>query len=57
MDMAEAGEGSGAAGQGSGNTTRVSFMAASEQWDRSKNGNRLRNENSEPVSASGDWGS
>jgi len=54
MDMAEAGEASGAAGQRSEKTTYVSFMAASEQWERAKNGKRLRNEASEPVSAPGD---
>jgi hypothetical protein len=55
MDVAEAREGSGAAGQRAGKMTRVSFVAASEQWERNKNGKRLRNETSEPVSAPGDW--
>jgi hypothetical protein len=53
-DIAEAGEASGMAGQRAGKTTRVSFRAASEQWERNKNGKRLRNETSEPVSAPGD---
>jgi len=55
MDMAEAGQGSGAAGQRLGKPTRVSFMAASDQWERNKNGKRLRKEISAPVSAPGDW--
>jgi len=55
MDMAGAGEASRGAAQRAGNTTRVSFLAASEQWERNKNGQRLRNETSEPESAPGDW--
>ena len=55
MDMAEAGEGSGAAVQRLGKTMRVSFAAASEHWKHTKNGKRLWNETSEPVSAPGDW--
>jgi hypothetical protein len=37
MAMAEAGDARGAAGQRTGKTTRVSFVAASEQWERNKN--------------------
>jgi len=55
MDMAKAEEASCAAGQRTGRTTRVSFMVASEQWERHQNGKRLRKENSEPASALGDW--
>jgi hypothetical protein len=55
MDMAEAGEASGAAVQRCEKTTRVSFAAASEQWERNQNWKRLRNETSEPISAPGDW--
>jgi len=55
MDMTEAGEARGAAGLRSWNTPRVTFMAASEQWEPNKTGQTLRNENSEPVSLLGDW--
>ena len=55
MDMAEAGEASGAAVQWSGKSTRMSFVAVSEQWEHNTNGKPLRNETSEPVSALGDW--
>ena len=55
MDMAEAGEASGAAGQRSGEARHVIFMAATGQWERNRNGKRLRNESAEPVSAPGDW--
>jgi len=55
MDMAESEEASGTAAQGVGKTTRVFIMAASEPWEHNKNGNRLRNETSEPVSAPGHW--
>jgi len=55
MDMAETGEASGEVGKRSGKTTRMSFDAASEQWERKKNGNRLRNKTLEPVSTPGDW--
>jgi hypothetical protein len=53
--MAEAGEASGMAGEVSRKTIRVTFMAASEQWERNKNGKRLRSEISESASAPGDW--
>jgi len=33
----------------------MSFAAASKQWEHNRNGNRVRNETSEPVSALGDW--
>ena len=55
MDMAEAGEASSLAGQRSGETTHVFFVAVSEQWKLNTNGKRLRNETSEPVSALEDW--
>ena len=55
MDMAEAGEASCAAGQRVQKTTPVFFMAASKQLECNKNGKRLRNETSEPVSAPGAW--
>jgi hypothetical protein len=42
MDIAEAGEASSTAGAMSGKTTRVAFMAASVQCERSNNGKRLR---------------
>jgi hypothetical protein len=44
MDKVEAGEGRGVAGPRAGTTTCVSFMAATEQWERNMNGKRLRNE-------------
>jgi hypothetical protein len=50
MDMSEAGEACGAAGERSGKTTRRSCIAASKQRERNKNGKRLMNETSEPVS-------
>ena len=53
--MAEAEESSGAAVQRSRKTTRVSFVAASEQWEPNNHGNRLRNAPSELVSTLGDW--
>jgi hypothetical protein len=52
--MVEAGEVSRAAGQRLGKITHVSFMATCEQWERNKNGQRLRNETLEAVSALGD---
>jgi len=55
MDVAEAAETSGMAGEMSGETTRVTFMAASEQWERNKNAKRLRSEISESSSTTGDW--
>jgi len=55
LDMAEAGESSGTAGQRAGKSTCVSFMAASKRWDSNMNGKRLRNEISEPVSTPGNW--
>jgi len=55
MDMVEAGEASSTAGQTAGKTTHLSFMAACDQWERNKNGKRLRNNISEPVSTPGDW--
>jgi hypothetical protein len=55
MDMAEVGEASGAAVEKSGMTMHMSFVAAGEQWERNKNGKRLWNETSVPVSALGDW--
>ena len=54
MNMAEAEESSGAAVQRSRKTTRVSFAAASEQWEPNNHGNRLRNAPSELVSTLGD---
>jgi len=54
MDMVDAGETSGVDVQRSGKTTRVSFAAPSEQWECNKNGQRLWNDTSEPVSAPGD---
>jgi hypothetical protein len=57
MDMAEAGVGSGAAGQQAGKLIHVSFMAASTQWELNGNGKRLKNETSVPISAPADWGS
>jgi hypothetical protein len=38
MDMAEAGEASGADGQRAGKTAGVSFVAANEQWKCNKTG-------------------
>lgn len=55
MDMVEAEASGGAAGQRSGKTTRMSLIAATEQWERNKDATGLRNENSEPVSSPGDW--
>jgi hypothetical protein len=55
MNMAEAGEASGMTGDVSGETTRVTFTAANEQWDRNKNGKRLRSDILESSSAPGDW--
>jgi hypothetical protein len=55
MNMAEPGETSGMAGEVSGETTRVTFTATSEPWERNKNGIRLRSEISESSSAPGDW--
>jgi len=55
MDMTDAGEASVAAGKLSGKTTRISFVATSEQWEHFKNGKRLRNKTSEQVSAPRDW--
>lgn len=57
MKMAEAGEASGAIGAMSGNSTRMSTMAASELWDHINIGKRLRSETSESASALGDRGS
>ena len=56
--IAEAGEAGGTVGTVGtmlGQTTRMSFMAASEQWECNKNGKRLRCETSELASALGDW--
>lgn len=53
-NMAEAGEASSVAGQRSEMTTRVSFVSAREQWDRNKNGKRLRKKTSELLTAPGD---
>jgi len=39
----------------SGETTRVTFTAANEQWDRNKNGKRLRSDILESSSAPRDW--
>lgn len=33
----------------------MSFVAASEQWERNKNPKSLKNETSGPVSTPGDW--
>jgi len=57
MNMAEADEASGIAGEVSGKTTRVTFKAASEQWEWNQNRKRLRSEISESGSAPGDCGS
>jgi hypothetical protein len=54
-DMAEAGVTSCTAVRWSEKTTRVSFAAASEQWQLNKYGKTLRNETLEPLSALGDW--
>lgn len=54
MDITEAGEASGVAGEMSGKTTSMSVMAASEQWKSIENGKWLRNVNWEPVGAPGD---
>jgi len=55
MSMAEAGEASSMACKVSGKTTCVHFMAPSQQWERNKNGKRLRSEIQESSSAPGDW--
>jgi hypothetical protein len=53
--MAEAGEDSGVAGAKSRKKIRNSFMAASEQWKRNKNGKRLRSKTLEAESALRNW--
>jgi len=53
--MAGAGEARSVAGDASGEATPVTFTAASEHWERNKNGKRLRSEISESSSAAGDW--
>jgi len=55
MNMAETEEASAIAGEVWGKTTCVTFMAASNQWERNKNGKRLRSEILESSSAPGDW--
>jgi hypothetical protein len=55
MNMAEAEETSGMAGDLLGETTSITFMGASEQWKWNKDENRLRSEISESSSAPGDW--
>jgi len=55
MDMAEAGGASGAVVQRLRKTTCMSFVAASEQWERNKNWKGRQNETFEPVSGPGDW--
>jgi len=55
MDIAEAGEIGSAVGARPVKTARVSFMAASEQFDRNTNGKGLRSESLESASAPGDW--
>ena len=53
--MAETGKVSGADGQGSGKTVRVSCMSESGQWQLHKDGKRLRNETPEQGSTMQDW--
>jgi hypothetical protein len=54
MSMAEAGEASSIAGEGTGKATRITFMAMSEQWERNMNEKRLRSEILMSSSAPGD---
>jgi len=55
VNMAEVRDASGTAGEVSEKTIHVTFMAASEHWERNKNGKRLRSEIPESASALGDW--
>jgi hypothetical protein len=55
MDMVDAGVASSMDIHWSGKTTLVPFMMASDQWEHKQNGQLLRNQTSEPVSAPGDW--
>lgn len=55
MNIAEAEAASGMAREVSGRTTRITIMAASEQWERNQNGKRQRSQISESVSALGVW--
>jgi hypothetical protein len=56
-NMAEVGEVSDIACDVLGRLAQVTFLAASEQWERNQNEKRLRIKISESVSTPGDWNS